>query len=99
MVRAEVLRTALDSLVYLGMSMYLMSRAVQKFNWLQRYELGTIYKVATPKTVTFPSITLCPMPNVEAINARRVLNESWVVPEPTLAALTGVSENYITNDR
>ena len=46
MVRSEVLRTSLDAVVYLGMSMYLVSRAVQKLAWLQRDELGTIYKVS-----------------------------------------------------
>ena len=46
MVRSEVLKKSLDAVVYLGMSMYLVSRAVQKLTWLQKYELGTIYKVS-----------------------------------------------------
>ena len=46
MVKSEFLRTSLDALVYFGMSMYLVSRAVQKLAWLQRDELGTIYKVS-----------------------------------------------------
>ena len=45
MVRSEVLRKSIDAVVYLGMSMYLVSRAIQKLAWLQRDELGTIYKV------------------------------------------------------
>ena len=99
MARAETLRTSLDVLVYVGMSMYLISRAVQKFTWLQKDELGTIYKMASPGFITYPSITLCPMPTVEAIRASHTLNESWAVPEPSLDVLTGVAENYYVNDR
>ena len=99
MARAETLRTSLDVLVYVGMSMYLISRAVQKFTWLQKDELGTIYKIATPGFVTYPSITLCPMPTVGVIRASHTVNESWRVPEPNLEALTGVAENYYVNDR
>ena len=92
-------RTVLDITVYLCISVYLITRVAQGFFWLEKSELGTIYKMALPGYVEYPSLTICPAPTLEVINAMHIVNETWKVPKPTLDVLTQVTQSYYQNDK
>ena len=91
--------TALDIVVYLTISIYFMTEVMQNYLWLEESELGTIYKMAIPRHVVYPSLTICPSYSLEDINARHIVNETWKVPNPTLDALTKVQHSYYKNDK
>lgn len=56
------LRNAIHFTIYIDISCYFLSRIIQSYLWLEKKELGTIYKVDVPGFVVYPTITLCPMP-------------------------------------
>ena len=96
-VTTETLRTASHYVAYLGISFFFISRAVQSYLWLEKNEIGTIYKVAAPGHITYPSITFCP--RVNGWQSDNVINEAWKVPKPSLRALTKIKETYFRDEK
>ena len=95
----QCFKTALDVGVYLCIAAYFIYIAVKNGQWLDKGELGTIYKMALPGHVVYPTISICPSPPLEVINAKHVVNETWNVPKPTLDALTMVKQSYYQNNK
>ena len=97
--KPESLRNGIHFLIYLSIFCYFISRIIQSYLWLEKSELGTIYKVDVPRFVVYPSITICPMPTRRTISEYTV-NSTWDVPKTNLTSiLTHVEQTYYKDDR
>ena len=93
------LKNVIHFTIYIAICCYFLSRIIQSYLWLEKKELGTIYKVDFPGFVVYPSITICPMPNKRG-QIEQTVNASWDVPKPNLTnILTYLEHAYYKNDR
>ena len=95
----QFFKNVLDAAVYVCISAYFTYIAIKNYFWLDKGELGTIYKMALPGHVVYPTISICPAPSKKVINAMHLVNETWNIPKPTLDALTMVKQSYYQNDK
>ena len=95
-VTIENLRVASHWVAYLGITLFFITRALQSYLWLEKNELGTIYKVDVPGHVTYPAVTFCPI--VDKWKADEV-NETWIVPKPSLKALINIKQTYFKDKK
>ena len=95
----QFFKNVLDAAVYVCISAYFTYIAIKNYFWLDKGELGTIYKMALPGHVVYPTISICPTPSKAVINANHLVNETWNVPKPTLDALTMVKQSYYQNNK
>ena len=94
------LKNVIHFTIYIAISCYFLSRIIQSYLWLEKKELGTIYKVDVPGFVIYPTITICPMPSKRVRSAKHSVNASWDVPKPNLTnILTRLEYSYYENDR
>ena len=96
-VTTETLKTATHCVAYVGILLFFISRAVQNYLWLEKSELGTISKVASPGHITYPSITFCPSSKDWEFDI--VVNETWEVPKPSLRVLTKIMQTYFKDEK
>ena len=98
--KLESIRTLIHFIIYITIFCWVISRIIESYRWLEKGEIGTIYKVDVPGFIIYPTITICPFPSKRTISAKHSVNASWDVPKPNMTnILTYLEYSYYKNDR